>query len=57
MTNIYSKHMQTSANHHKPTCLSDTVTIKLKNSSTIFIPIKSKSQPPVKRVHFSPLPT
>ena len=30
MTNIYSKHMQTSANHHKPTCLSDTITIKSK---------------------------
>ena len=56
-TNIYSKHMQTLANHHKPTCLSNTITIKSKNSSTIFISIKSKSQPPVKRVHFSPLPT
>jgi hypothetical protein len=56
-TNIYSKHMQTLANHHKPTCLSNTITIKSKNSSTIFISIKSKSQPPVKRVHFSPLST
>jgi hypothetical protein len=55
--NIYSKHMQTLANHHKPTCLSNTITIKSKNSSTIFISIKSKSQPPVKRVHFSPLST
>ena len=54
MTNIYSKHMQTIS---KPTCLSDTITIKSKSSSTIFISIKSKSQPPVKRVHFSPLST
>ena len=52
--------MQTIANISKPSQTNLLVRYyhyKIKSSSTIFRSIKSKSQPPVKSVHFSPLPT